>query len=390
MKNPVLFVFLLAALFALTAYSEADALIKDSPSMRVVSEEVSPEPVEPGRDVTVKVRVYNDYIYGVPGYGNASMDNAIVSLDVKYPFYLKTGRNMDEPQICMGCSKDYAYYLAVDAGAVSGVYPLTVKISRGAIEREYDINVKVVGVPDVVYNVPAMGSAGSSGGVFSVRASYRNIGTGTARNVKVSASSDKFIILGAGQKVIESLPPGNETLLELSFVVDESVATGSYSIPLQVSYVDERGKSYSSAGQIGVMVENPAKLGIESLKRSPDAGFVAGEPAEIQMRVENMGDGDAENVRATLSLPDGTSLVSYLGKLKPDDDAPAVFSYVPKAPGNHSYSLEIRYEDGLGPHVLEEVIPVRVLEKSGGNTGYIAVVAAVAVIALVLLFIRRK
>lgn len=206
----------------------------------------------------------------------------------------------------------------------------------------------------------------------------------------MSASSDKFIILGAGQKVIESLPPGNETLLELSFVVDESVATGSYSIPLQVSYVDERGKSYSSSGQIGVMVENPAKLGIESLKRSPDAGFVAGEPAEIQMRVENMGDGDAENVRATLSLPDGTSIVSYLGKLKPDDDAPAVFSYVPKAPGNQSYSLEIRYEDGLGPHVLEEDIPVRVLEKSGGNTGYIAAVAAVAVIALALLFMRRK
>jgi hypothetical protein len=381
---------LLAALLALSVFCQADALMKDSSSMRVVSEEVSPEPVEPGQDVTVKIRVYNDYVYGVPGYGNGSGGNATVSLDVKYPFYLKTGSNMDEPLICMGCSKDYAYYLAVDAGAVSGVYPLTVKVSRGAIEREYGINVKVTGVPDVVCDAPQLASPVQSGGVFSVQAAFRNIGTGAARNVKVSSSTDKFVILGAGQKVIESLPPGNGTQLKLDYVVDESVKSGSYSIPIRVSYVDERGKGYSSPTEIGVLVENPAKLGIESLKKTPDGDYFSGEAAQVQVRVENMGDGDADNVRAILTLPDGTSLVSYLGKLKPDDDAPAVFSYTPDAPGNYSCILEISYEDGYGTHSSEEALSVRVKERSNGSMAYAAAAAAIVIIAAAALFMRKK
>lgn len=381
---------LLAALVALSLPSHSEALLKDSPSMRVVSEEVSPEPVEPGQDVTVKIRVYNDYVYGVPGYGNGSEGNATVSLGVNYPFYLKTGHNLDEPQICMGCSKDYAYYLAVDAGAVSGVYPLIVKVSRGAIEREYEINVKIAGIPDVAYGAEPIKTPAQAGSSFSVTASLKNIGTGAARNVKISTPSDKFVVLGAGQKIVEYLPPGNGSAVSLQYAVDGSVKTGSYSIPLELSYLDERGKTYSSSGTLGVKVENPAKLGIENLKTSPEAGFVAGTQAGIQMRVENMGDGDADNVRAILALPDSTNRVSYLGKLEPGDDAPAVFSYVPDAPGNYSYRITISYSDGYGEHSIEEKLPVQVIPKAGDNTSYMAAAAFIFLVAAAGLFMRKK
>jgi hypothetical protein len=377
-------------LFAFPACAAADTLIKEIPSLRVVAEEVSPEPVEPGQDLTVKIRVYSDYVYGVPAYSNASGDDARVSLDVKYPFHLKSGSRDDEPDICTGCSKDYTYYLVVDAGAVSGTYPLTVKITRGALEREYDISVKVTGIPDVVYDASPPSSPANAGGGYVIQTVFRNIGTGTARNIKVSSPSEKFVILGSGLKVIDSLAPGAGTLLPLSFDVDESVKSGSYSIPLLVSFIDEKGMGYSLTSQVGVKVVNPAKLGIESLKTSPDGSFIAGEPVQASLRIQNMGKGDADNVRAVMTLPDGSSVVSYLGKLKPDEDAPAVFSFTPDYAGNYSYKIAVQYEDGYGIHASEESLAARVREKDKGNTPYIAAAAVLLVVLAVAVRLARK
>lgn len=380
---------LLVVLIGVTGLARADSLIKDIPSLRVVAEEVSPEPVEPGQDLTIKVRVYNDYIYGIPDYSNGSLQNASVFLEIAYPFYLKTGHNLDQPDICTGCSQDYTYYLAVDAGAVSGLYPLNLKVSRGALEREYNVSVKVVGVPDVVYSVPAPGTPVQAGSGFSVAASFQNIGTGAARNIKVSASSDKFVMLGSQTKVIASLKPGAQSPLTLSFDADESVATGSYSIPLSMSYVDETGRALSGNGLIGIKVVNAAKLGIESLKTTPDIPVNEGS-VQVEMRVENMGKGDADNVKAALSLPDGSVLVSYLGKLKPDDDAPAVFSYTPQKAGNYTYKVAISFEDDYGLHSSEETVTGVVSEKPNGNQTYYMAAAAIVLIVAAVALSRRK
>ncbi len=352
-KTTRLLAFMLMIALTITVMGDT-AVYKDFPSLRIIAEEVSPEPVEPGQDVTVKVRIYNYPVYGIQGNDDTTAD-ATVRLDVKYPFYLKAeSRSSDDCNICTGCSKDYTYYLVVDSNAASGIYPVTIKVTRGHIEREEDINIKVIGAPDIIFESHANGEKIKAGDGFSITAQFKNIGTGIARNIKITPLSEKFIMLGSGMKIIDAMKPGEEVDLVMSFSVDESVSPGAYAIPVQLTFIDERSGRYTLSENLGIKIVHDAELGLQNIKITPANNIKTEDIIEVQLRIENIGDGNAENVKIILESELEGNKVAYLGRIEKDSDEPTIFTLAAGGHGEINNKIRITYRDDFGEHELTE------------------------------------
>lgn len=80
------------------------------------------------------------------------------------------------------------------------------------------------------------------------------------------------------------------------------------------------------------------------------------------LRLENVGEGEARVVKAKLEGLEGSGNTNtFLGHLDKDDDAPAVFTFVPEKAGEQRVTLLVEYEDDLGEHQLNENLTLNVL-----------------------------
>jgi len=58
---------------------------------------------------------------------------------------------------------------------------------------------------------------------------------------------------------------------------------------------------------------------------------------------------------------------AYVGKIEPDNEAPAVFALQAGDPGTYAYNLTVQYEDDYGLHARQETLQMTVLDNGSGN-----------------------
>jgi hypothetical protein len=63
---------------------------------------------------------------------------------------------------------------------------------------------------------------------------------------------------------------------------------------------------------------------------------------------------------------------AYVGKIEPNNDAPAVFSLQAGDPGNYAYNLTVEYQDDYGMHTKTERLTMTVLD--GDSSGLILLI----------------
>jgi len=103
----------------------------------------------------------------------------------------------------------------------------------------------------------------------------------------------------------------------------------------------------------------------------------------LLVRIENAGDADAKSVKLNLvSAFEGTK-TAFLGKIEPDDDAPATFCLIANKAGEQSNQLIIGYKDDFSEHQLSEEITVTVSPK---DNDYVVGIAIIIVVFLLVLF----
>lgn len=373
----------LSLIFCIVGATMVDAATYniDSPDIKVIAEEISPEPVEPGQDLTVKIRVRND--------GGAIAENVYVKLNTSYPFYVKTESNnfAEKKTLCVGCSIDNTYYLNVDANAKSGLYPLQVEIYQDdlIIKVRETINIKIVGKPDLVLETLPINQNFSSGEKFILRMNIKNIGTGTARNIKVSPDSENVLMLGSNLNLIKEIEAGREISAEIEFIIKDSLEPDTYKFPIKMGYVDEQGNSYEDSVEIGINVLNRAEISFQSIKITPAMPKI-GDEVRMEGIIENTGKGSADKVTVELIIGDKI-YKTFIGQLKADDDAPFYFDVNPQGVGMQTATLRISYYDDFGLHNYETSISKEV-GKPTNNLLLIFIV--LAVIVGVFLYIKRK
>jgi hypothetical protein len=115
---------------------------------------------------------------------------------------------------------------------------------------------------------------------------------------------------------------------------------------------------------------------------------VKGQQASMILRLENVGEGEARFVKARLEGLEGSgNTEAFLGRLKKDDDAPAVFTFIPEKAGDQEVTLLVEYEDDFGEHQLSEDLTFNVDRQKGS---IIPIVLGVVLILAAAVFYMKK
>ncbi|ABE51842.1 COG1361 S-layer family protein [Methanococcoides burtonii] len=320
----------------------------------VTTLETTPQLVEPGNDVTVKIRISNE--------GVQTIDDFVVKLDANYPFYLKSESNNfnQKRTLSVGSSIDNTYYLIVDTDAKSGIYQLEFEIHVDDVilkPSDNNVYIKVVGKPDLTLKTN-INSTLSPGETFPLQIEVQNVGTGIAKNIKIIPRSDDILMLGSNLKVIKNVEPNDNSSIECNFIVKDSLDPDSYKFPIDLEYLDEQGNYYSDSYYVGINVLNKADIGIQNIKIEPSQ-ITPLDEIHIQGMVENTGKGDAKNVIVEL-ISEDENHKSFIGQLKSDDDAPFYFDLSPESAGSKEFNINITYNDDFGPHRIDNTIEIEV------------------------------
>lgn len=364
-------------------------IVPVSAELEIVLDKLSPQPVEPGQDLTLSVTLSN---------GNSDADSVTLTID-PYPSIILKNNNdrvINEGRIIKYGAVAETYLLHIDSGAFSGIYEIEFMMrwmsNDQARETNKTFNVVVQGAPHLaISNITIDPDLISPKDRFNITFLLSNEGTGIARDAQITATTSglPFVPAGADTKIVKNLQPGESVQMNFPLLVKDKTVISSYSIPIKMDYKDETGKNMSSQSLVGVKILGNAELSIESIKTEPQ-NPVKGDPVTITMRIENSGNGDARSVKIDLNTSFEGTKTAFLGKIRPDDDAPGVFIIYAVESGDTPYTANIEFEDDLGKHIVTQALILNVRDTNKNGTVISVIVVLLAVVASIFYFYHRK
>lgn len=376
---------IIIAVFA-TVFMIANA---NAAEINIVPDKLSPQPVEPGQDFVMSITLTNE---------GSDVNGVILTIVPDSLIILKNDNNrvIYEGNMITNGAKVETYQLHVDPRAVSGVYGIEFKARWISNDQQREINktfnVMVSGVPLLaISNITVSPEILSPKDTFNITFSVSNEGTGVAREIQVSTATGAlpFVPVGVDTKVIKELNPGESIQLNNGVLVKDNAEISSYSIPIKMDYIDENGKNISSQSSVGVRVLGRAELSISNIKTEPQDP-IQGDTVIVTMRIENSGSGDARSVKVNLNIPFEGTKTAFLGKIKPNDDTPAVFSVLANESGDIPYLTAIEFEDDLGLHSTTQALDLHIRGTNKSSLSPLAVVITVMVVGAALYYIYRR
>jgi hypothetical protein len=178
-----------------------------------------------------------------------------------------------------------------------------------------------------------------------------------------------------------TLGAGERKTFDLLLLSDKNTEAGLVKIPVTIRYNAIDGTVMSQSTGIDVMFKGKAELGFVSVDTNPPR-LAENTPFDLTIRIENTGTGEAKQVSATIDLPAEGTKEAFIGKIKPGNDAPAIFLLEGLKGGNYPYNLTISYTDDMGAHTLNRQMNMRV-PPADNTTTVIVVLVVLVIIGLV-------
>ncbi len=293
--------------------------------LQATSVSYDPAPVSPGSLVTVWVYVKNDSIYAA--------ENAIVRLNVDFPFTIQPGqeveRNLGSMQAFQTATLEYK--ILVDSKAVDGKHNIKILTGEEVLTREDPFTIKVQSRTPKLEIVESSTTAISPGEVESVLLTIKNVGGSIAKDIVVKVNPERMVTatgivvereivsLGAGSTYINSLEQGDQASVQLLLAVNQDAMLKNYSIPITMEYYDLNGSEKTGTGYLGVKVA--AKAEVDAVLGSVEPKAFPGGTSEITVDMFNIGLADARYVVVELTGPGITVSEprQFIGTLEADD-----------------------------------------------------------------------
>lgn len=357
--------------------------------LEIVLNNISPQPVEPGHDFMLSVNLANE---------NTEIKAVTLKILPDSPIILKDEKDrvVDAGNIIEYGAVAQTYRLHIDPRAPSGEYEIDLRARWSGNDqmRETNKTIKVMvrGIPQLaISNITINPENISPQDTFELTFTVSNEGTGIAREIMIGTATAglPFAASGADTQIIKALEPGEEKLLSYRVMVKDKADISSYSLPIRMDYKDENGKNISSQSLVGVKVLGRAKLSIANIKTEPQ-NPVKNEFVTVTMRIENSGTGDAKSAKMIVAIPSEGNKTVFLGKIKPNDDAPAVFTFRATENGNIPFSVTSEFEDDLGTHMQTWELNQYVYGRNENNIAAPAGVLAIAAGTTSYFLFRRK
>jgi uncharacterized repeat protein (TIGR01451 family) len=214
---------------------------------------------------------------------------------------------------------------------------------------------------------------------FPVRVILENNGLSGADEIVVSVNSSTSTIAPKtpNNYHFDRLSKGEKVTLDMNFASDKNAPLGLSPITLSIRFANADGTYTTQTETLGIPIKGKATIGIASVSTDPER-IKKGDTLTLIIRLENTGTDNANSVKATIDLPMSGGKEAYVGKIEPNNDAPAVFSLQAADPGNYAYNLTVEYQDDYGMHTKTERLTMTVLDGNGTGLLFAVILLLVA------------
>jgi hypothetical protein len=377
MKISTLAILIMA--FALIALAMPSAHAADAPTVTISDYKVSPSVLMPDSKGTITITVKN-----TASSASVSEKSGQLSTDV-YAVVKTTDINVNLENVklegngikvlssdfdrvgALGPGQSIPFTFSIQAPASSGIYYPEVWIdTTGGKSVKYPIPVNVntaLGIQKKAILIMDSTLTGSQnpGDEIPVTLTVTNAGEMLADDVTVKIENVSATVAPKNTDLyhIGAIPAGETRTLSVVLLSDKKTAAGLVKIPVTIRYNAIDGVPQTQATGIDVMFKGKAELGFVTVDTNP-ARLTEGTPFDLTIRIENTGTGEAKQVSATVNLPVEGKKEAFIGKIKPGNDAPAIFLLEGAKAGNHPYTLTITYTDDMGTHTMTRDMNLRV------------------------------
>ncbi len=216
----------------------------------------------------------------------------------------------------------------------------------------------------------SLGGSANPGEEIPVTLTLRNSGQTLADDVTVKIENMSAVVAPKNADLyhLGVIIPGGQKTVQLVLLSDKKANAGLVRIPVTISYNAIDGVLQTQKTGIDLMLKGKAELGFVSVDTNPPR-LTENTPFDLTIRIENTGTGDAKQVSAKIDLPSEGNKEAFIGKIKPGNDAPAVYLLEGAKAGNHPYNLTITYTDDMGVHTMIRQMNIRV--PAADNSGSI-------------------
>jgi len=273
----------------------------------------------------------------------------------------------------------------IEAPATSGLYfpEVWIRVRNGqSVKYPVPVNVNtqlsVMRLPSlsIGYDIPLMVRPGTTvEGAITVA----NTGKVRADNIQLTLVTSGLPVASGGSSVflIDHLDPGMVRWVDASWIVARDAPSRRTGVPRLVTYQLLDGSLTARNESLNLNIRGEAEPGIAALETTPDR-VMEGKPFDLIIRIENTGTADARSVHARLDLPFTGTREAFIGRIRPGNDAPAVFSLDAGRPGAWNYTRDVTYTDDWETKTFSRDLTLTVYRADG--TG-------IAVLVLLLLAI---
>jgi len=403
--RPILFI---PVLFALLLLLSAFTPVSAEPTVSVSSYEVTPQVLMPGDLGTITVTLTNTASsatisenVGPQTSGFESSKTTDISV-----FIEKAGLEGNGIEVIgdnyqrigdLGPGQTIPITFLIRAPSRTGLYFPEVSVdTKGGRSTRYPVPVNVntqiaVAKLAVLGMGVTMPDAVKPGDTVAVRLDLTNSGESAAERIilRIGNASTSVRPRDAELYHISSIPAGERESVNITLITDRKATNGIAVIPVSIRYYTIDGAEHTENAAINLNIRGKAEIGIASVETSPER-FAAGEAFNLIIRVENAGTGDAKSVQATIDLPLSGNREAFLGKIKPGNDAPALFRLGSAPDGNLPYTVTVSYNDEWGDETVTFPLslPVAPADYSGMVIGII--ILAVLAFGAWWVFIKKK
>jgi hypothetical protein len=196
---------------------------------------------------------------------------------------------------------------------------------------------------------------------FTVALTIANDGESQADDlsVTINSSTPSLALKSPANYYFDFVSSGQEKILDLRFSSDKDAPLGLRDIAVTLDYLNPDGTRKHQTEHLGIPVKGIAEISIKSLTTDP-VRINPGDRFTMVLRIENTGTDNAKSVSASVDLPMDGNRETFIGKIEPDNDAPAVFYLRDRDSGEIPYTLRVQYTDEYGTHTVEKPLTLSV------------------------------
>lgn len=409
MKNNKLLgkITILAVIVALLAAS-ITAVVPAGAKLDISLISQESDPANPGEIVDLRFKVENT--------GGSSTDNLYFEFIEEYPFEVYTGDAQQSIGSLQGWQKDeegviVLYKIKVDESAVEKTYYVDIRYKEGVngdwtTVKDFPLRVRtrdLVLSVDSIKTDPALIAPGDK---FELSLTLNNNADSIMRDIRIKLdladSETPFAPEGStSEKQIYQITPDTGKIMRFDLIALPDAEGDIYKVPVNISYTDETGTTYSKTDMISLKVTaNP------DLLVTVDSSEIQGKQrsGNVVIKIVNRGLTDIKLATAKLVGDKKIEVLSepeiYVGNIDSDDYETVEYKINVKSYDKFvTLPLELRYRDATN-EVHNDKIDVQLRTNITGLlassiasiiNGIIIIVVIVGIgLALRWMYLRRK